>query len=67
MTEHADITLRLPENEFNALTRLRDETFPGQPLDLLARKLVQDGLIGCGVLALPNANRSKGARRYAPR
>lgn len=55
--------MKLPSREWAALVYLRDTTFPGQPLELVARKLVQDGLIGCGVLSLLPANRSKGARK----
>lgn len=58
-----NIPLSLPGAEWSALVYLRDTTFPGQPLELVARKLVQDGLIQCGVLGLPKANRSKHAGR----
>jgi hypothetical protein len=49
----------LSANEWAALTYLRDTTFPGQPLELLIRKLTQDGLLACGVLKLPKGNRAK--------
>lgn len=61
--EPKTFTVTLSANEWAALVYLRDTTFPGQPLELMIRKLTQDGLIQCGVLKLPNANRSKGVRR----
>jgi hypothetical protein len=57
------LELTLPAREWSALVMLRDTTFPGQSLELLARKLVQDGLIGCGVLSLPEGNRGTAAGR----
>jgi hypothetical protein len=61
--EPKTFSVTIGASEWAALVYLRDTTFPGQPLELLMRKLVQDGLIGCGVLALPAGNRSRGARR----
>lgn len=61
--EPRQVVLTLAAREWAALVRLRDETFPGQPLELLARKLVQDGLLACGVLALPEGDRGKRAGR----
>jgi hypothetical protein len=46
-----DVVLTLPAREWAALVMLRDQTFSGRPLELVARKLVQDGLIQCGILA----------------
>jgi hypothetical protein len=48
-------TVTLSSNEWAALTYLRDTTFPGQPLELMIRKLTQDGLIACGVLKVPGS------------
>lgn len=63
MSEPHKLTIELSGDEMDALWRLSRETFPGHSLELLARKLVQDSLIACGVLSLSPANRSKGARR----
>lgn len=52
-----EVVLTLPAREWAALVYLRDTTFSGQPLELLARKLVQDGLLACGV------RRATGGRR----
>lgn len=49
---------RLAPDQRVALTALRDEIYPGYTLDAVATKLLRDALIGCGVLALPRANRS---------
>ena len=56
-----EVVVTLPAREWAALVYLRDTTLPGQPLELLARKLVQDGLLACGVLELPKGNRGKAA------
>lgn len=56
-----EVVVTLPAREWAALVFLRDTTFSGQPLELLARKLVQDGLLACGVLELPKGNRGKAA------
>jgi hypothetical protein len=58
-----ELTLTLPATEYANIVRLRDTMWPGQSLEMVARKLVQDGLIQCGLLELPKRHRSKGARK----
>ena len=58
---------QLSDEERAALTRLRDELYPTHSLGAVARKLVRDGLVQCGVLDLPSSNRSRGAQRSARR
>lgn len=55
----------LPPDDRAALDRLRRELYPGHTPDAVAKKLIRDALIGCGVMPLPAANRSRGARRTA--
>lgn len=55
----------LPPEDRAAVERLRLELFPGHTPDAVAKKLIRDALIGCGVLPLPASNRSRGARRSA--
>lgn len=58
-----ELTIRFPAIEYALMVRLRDEMWPGQPIEMVARKLVQDELIRLGLLALPKVNRSKRAGR----
>lgn len=58
-----DITLNLNGREASALKRLRDTSFPHLTVRDVAHQLFRDSLIQCGVLDLPAADRSKGARR----
>lgn len=53
----------LPPEDRAALERLRMELFPGHTPHAVAKKLIRDALIGCGVLGLGTKNRSRGARR----
>lgn len=53
----------LPTEERAALERLRRELYPGHTPDAVAKKLIRDALIGCGVLGLGTKNRSRGAQR----
>lgn len=52
----------LDAEERAAIERLRLELYPGHTPDAVAKKLIRDALIGAGVLALTNKNRSRGAR-----
>ena len=61
-TDHA-LTIRLSGDAMDALWRVHREDFPGATLEALGAKLIRDELVRMGVLALPAANRSKGARR----
>lgn len=53
---------RLAPDERAALERVRSELFPSFSVEAVARKLLRDALVGMGVLRLPAANRSRGAR-----
>lgn len=61
--EPKTFTVTLAAREWAALVQLRDQMWPGQPLELVIRKLTQDELIRCGVLSLPAKDRGPGARR----
>lgn len=56
---------RLTPEERQALHRLRDELFPRHTVEAVAHKLLRDALIGCGMLRLGTANRSKWAQQKA--
>lgn len=53
----------LSADEAAAVRQVRDELFPGHDPDDVARKLLRDALVGMGIMRLPAANRSRGARR----
>lgn len=57
-----EVTLDLTPADLAALTKLRDEDFPGHTLEAMAHKVLRDGLIGCGVLSPGGRNRSRGAK-----
>jgi hypothetical protein len=53
----------LSPREWEGFDKLRSETFPERSEEEVLRKLLQDALLGCGVLDLPKGNRGKAAGR----
>jgi hypothetical protein len=51
------ISVQLSAAESGALVMLRDTMFPGQSVEMVARKLIQDELIRAGALGVPRGAR----------
>lgn len=58
---HRTLTIKLPLSASAKLATLGRELFPGHSMEAVAAWVIQDHLVGCGLLELPKANRGKAA------